>query len=85
MAEMMWIIEFMLGGLCIILWFMLLDVKKKAEAVAEALLLYKAHVAETYVSGTHLDKTMESVNRSLDALLTTVSRIEERLYKKEQQ
>lgn len=81
---LMWGVHAVLGGFATVLWFMFKDIKRKCETTNTEFLNYKTHVAEQYVPKSQLDKTMEGVNRSLDALLATVSRIEERLYKKEQ-
>ncbi len=56
----------------------------KADATEKDLQAYKIHVATTHVTDGQLSKAIEALNNNIAAVLTTVGRIEERLYKKEQ-
>lgn len=82
--ELLIVIQGLLTALCGVLWYMFIEVKKKADKNAEDLLLYKNYVSQTYVTDSQLTKVLEALNQNLQSVLHTVARVEERLYQKEQ-
>lgn len=81
----MWIIQFLIAGLTGILAWNFKKVEATAEATEKELLAYKTYVAQTYVTDNQLTKSLEALNHNIQTVLETVNKIEDRLYKKEQQ
>lgn len=81
-----WIIEGLLAGLSFVLWAVFWNTKKLIEETVKDLAAYKLHVAEAYVTGNTLDKSLEAFTKALDALREAVfkklDRIEDKLDQK---
>lgn len=82
--EILIVIQGLLTALCAVLWYMFLEVKRKADKNSEDLLTYKTYIAQTYVSQPQLNTSIDALMQNIQAVLTTVNKIEDRLYKKEQ-
>jgi hypothetical protein len=78
-------IQALLGALCVVLWFLLTETKKKADKVENDLAVYKVHVAETYASSAELKDALRDINKAFEAYGTKLDarldRIDERLNK----
>ena len=75
----------LLGMVLAILVWNFQRLQAKADDTEKDLQAYKIFVATTYVTDNQLTKSIDAINQSIQSVLTTVARIEERLYKKEQQ
>lgn len=82
--ELLIVIQGLLATLCGVLWYMFLDVKRKADKNSDDLQAYKTYIAQTYVSQPQLTTAIDALLQNIQAVLTTVNKIEDRLYKKEQ-
>jgi len=67
-----WVIEGLLAGFAFVLWAVFWNTKKLAENTVNDLAAYKLHVAETYVTGSALNKSIDALIKSLDALSDAV-------------
>lgn len=71
------------GAFCSVLWFNFRLLLAKADATAADLAAHKIHIAERYVTRNDLTKAVEAFNRSVDAIVTKLVRIEDKLDKKQ--
>lgn len=83
--DLIWIVQFLLGGFATVLWFLFRDLKQRAEKTQEEFSSYKVHIAEAYVSHPQLEKTIDALTRNIESVAQGVARIEDRLYKREQE
>lgn len=79
------IVECLLGALWAIMAWNFKQLQTKADVTEKDLQAYKTYVATTHVTDSQLSKALEALNHNMETLLQTVNRVEERLYKKEQQ
>lgn len=80
---MMWVVQFLLGGLCSVLWLNFRDLKARAEATDAALAAYKIHIAENYVTQNELGKAIDHLGKSIDAVFAKLDRIDSKLDNKQ--
>lgn len=88
-ADLIWVLQFLLGGFGVVLWSMFRDTKKdlstlqsEVDTNKQELQNYKLHVAEKYVTSTSLEKALETVIDSIKAMFVKLDKIEEKLDKK---
>lgn len=79
------ILECLLGALWAIMAWNFKQLQTKADSTEKDLQAYKTYVATTHVTDSQLSKALESLNHNIEKVLQTVDKIEDRLYKKEQQ
>jgi phosphoenolpyruvate-protein kinase (PTS system EI component) len=74
-----WATQALLGGLGLVLWTNLRDVKATAEGNAKALADHKLHAAENYVTQSDLTRAIDALSRGIDAVFKKLDRIEEKI------
>ncbi len=82
--EPMWIIQGLLFLLIGVLSWNFKKVEAKGESTAKDFAEYKTYVVQTFVTDSHLTKSMDTLNQNIKTVLETVNKIENRLYIKEQ-
>jgi hypothetical protein len=82
--EPMWIIQGLLYILLGVLAWNFKKVEGKCESTAKEFADYKTYVVQTFVTDSHLTKSMDTLNQNIKTVLETVNKIENRLYVKEQ-
>ena len=78
------IIQALLGVLWAVMAWNFMRLQAKADATERDFAAYKTYVATTYVTDSQLAKALEALNHNIETVLQTVNKIEDRLYKKEQ-
>jgi lipopolysaccharide biosynthesis regulator YciM len=77
------VIQSLLGALCIVLWAMLTETKKKAERVEADLAQYKVEAAMSFSTKHELQSAIEAVSRAIEQqgnkIDSRFDRIEDRL------
>ena len=81
--DLILIVQTLLTALCGVLWYMFLQVKGKSEKNADDLATYKTHIAENFATTNDLTKAVETMGQNIQNVLSTVVRIEDRLYQRE--
>lgn len=74
------IIQFGLGIVVAVIGYFYKEIKTKGDSTELALLNYKLHVSETYVSKDELAKVIEIFNKNFDEVKAGVARIETHLF-----
>ncbi len=77
--DLLWIVQGLLGICVAVGAYLYRELKAKADKTHEELLNYKTHIAEQYVSSAELEKVIANFNKTVDAVLVGVARIEGRL------
>ena len=85
MENYLWAVQLLVGVLLAVLAWNFRKVEAKADATEKEFAAFRTRVAETYVSDNDLTRALSSINQNIQTVITTVARVEERLYAKEQQ
>ena len=73
------VVQGLMGLLMAIGAYLYRDVKAKVDKTHEDFLVYRTHVASTYVSNDELKQTVDNMTRSVDNVAAACLRIEARL------
>jgi hypothetical protein len=77
-----WVIELILVGLAVVLWFLMRKLIVDVENLGKALAEYKLHVAEKYVTQDGMTKAFDSIGIQIAEVFRKLERIDDKLDKK---
>ena len=77
-----WVIELLLLAGATVMWFLVRKLIADLAALEKQVSDHKLHVAENFSTKTDLAKAIEAFNRSIEAVIAKLDRIEDKLDKK---